>query len=125
MPPAPNVEASPASEWVVGGPRIVSLLPSITEIVCEVGEGDRIVACTHECDAPSSIVVRIEDGSLPVVTRSHIDPTASQGEIDKAEIKRKIHMADVHESENKRLRVILDEAGIDHEIEAPTSTDSE
>ena len=29
MPPAPNVEASPASEWVVGGPRIVSLLPSI------------------------------------------------------------------------------------------------
>lgn len=84
MPPAPNVEASPASEWVVGGPRIVSLLPSITEIVCEVGEGDRIVACTHECDAPSSIVVRIEDGSLPVVTRSHIDPTASQGEIDKA-----------------------------------------
>mgnify|MGYP003313626890 CR=1 FL=1 len=33
MPPAPNVEASPASEGVVGGPRIVSLLPSITEIV--------------------------------------------------------------------------------------------
>lgn len=44
--------------------RIVSLLPSATEIVCAIGLGDELVAVTHECDWPPSVV------GLPVVTRS-------------------------------------------------------
>ena len=44
--------------------RIVSLLPSATEIVCAIGLEDELVAVTHECDWPPSVVGK------PVVTRS-------------------------------------------------------
>ena len=30
--------------------RIVSLLPSLTEICCALGLDDELVAVTHECD---------------------------------------------------------------------------
>lgn len=32
--------------------QIVSLFPSATEIVCELGLGDQLVGVTHECDYP-------------------------------------------------------------------------
>ena len=35
--------------------RIVSLLPSITEIVCALGLQEQLVGITHECDYPRSI----------------------------------------------------------------------
>lgn len=44
--------------------RIASLLPSATEIVCAIGLEDELVAVTHECDWPPSVVGK------PVVTRS-------------------------------------------------------
>jgi iron complex transport system substrate-binding protein len=44
--------------------RIVSLLPSATEIVFALGLGDELVGRTHECDYPS------EAESVPVMTRS-------------------------------------------------------
>ncbi len=44
--------------------RIVSLLPSATEIVCAIGLEDELVAVTHECDWPPSVVGK------PVVTSS-------------------------------------------------------
>lgn len=42
--------------------RIVSLLPSATEIVCAVGAGPELVAVTHECDHPNAV------RGLPTVT---------------------------------------------------------
>lgn len=44
--------------------RIVSLLPSATEIVFALGLGDDLVGVTHECDWPP------EARGLPIVTRS-------------------------------------------------------
>jgi iron complex transport system substrate-binding protein len=43
--------------------RIVSLLPSATEIVCAIGLADELVGITHECDWPPAVVGK------PVVTR--------------------------------------------------------
>ena len=56
--------------------RIVSLLPSATEIICQLGLADELVGVTHECDYPP--VVR----SLPKVTRTLIAADASSREID-------------------------------------------
>ncbi len=35
--------------------RIVSLLPSATEIVCALGLADALVGVSHECDWPPSV----------------------------------------------------------------------
>ena len=47
--------------------RIVSLLPSATEIVCALGLRDELVGVTHECDWPPDVV------GLPVMTRDALD----------------------------------------------------
>ena len=39
-------------------PRIVSLLPSATEIICALGLADLLVAVTHECDYPSVVLAK-------------------------------------------------------------------
>ena len=46
--------------------RIVSLLPSATEIVAALGLGDRLVGRSHECDWPGDVA------ALPVCTLSLI-----------------------------------------------------
>lgn len=56
--------------------RIVSLLPSATEIVCELGLGDQLVGVTHECDYPPFV------RQLPRVTRTLIPHDAASGVID-------------------------------------------
>jgi iron complex transport system substrate-binding protein len=58
--------------------RIVSLLPSATEIVFALGLGDELVGVTHECDWPP------EASQIPAVTRSTHDLAAlSSREIDR------------------------------------------
>jgi iron complex transport system substrate-binding protein len=39
--------------------RIVSLLPSATEILFAIGAGDRVVGVTHECDFPPAARTRV------------------------------------------------------------------
>jgi len=57
--------------------RIVSLLPSATEMICALGLEDQLVGVTHECDYPPSVQ------RLPKVTRTLIPTEASSGEIDR------------------------------------------
>ena len=58
--------------------RIVSLLPSATEIICQIGLGEFIVGVSHECDHPSFVK------DLPSVTKSLIPKDAASEEIDVA-----------------------------------------
>lgn len=59
--------------------RIVSLLPSTTEIVCAVGLEDCLVGITHECDYPPKVRQK------PVLTRSILgNPDLTSAEIDAA-----------------------------------------
>ncbi|MFB6308151.1 MAG: ABC transporter substrate-binding protein [Haloarculaceae archaeon] len=54
--------------------RVVSLLPSATEIVCALGVEP--VGVSHECDHPPAVE------SLPAVNRSRIDADADSGRIN-------------------------------------------
>jgi iron complex transport system substrate-binding protein len=56
--------------------KIVSLLPSTTELVCALGLEKKLVAISHECDFPASIK------SIPRITGSIIPPMLSQKEIN-------------------------------------------
>lgn len=56
--------------------RIVSLLPSATEIVCLLGLESQLVGVTHECDWPPSV------RGKPRVTRSRLPATHSSAQID-------------------------------------------
>jgi iron complex transport system substrate-binding protein len=58
--------------------RIVSLVPSATEMLFALGLGDEITAVTHECDHPAAAL------ELPKVTRDLIGPGLAPGEIDRA-----------------------------------------
>src|SRR5262249_28293730 len=59
--------------------RIVSLLPSATEIVYALNLGEALVGVTHECDYPADARTKA------IVTRSLLDHSqASSAEIDQA-----------------------------------------
>ncbi|MBD0265041.1 MAG: cobalamin-binding protein, partial [Tolypothrix sp. Co-bin9] len=55
--------------------RIVSLIPSGTEILAALGLTDKIVGRSHECDYPPEIKNR------PVCTQARLDSNAPSGEI--------------------------------------------
>jgi iron complex transport system substrate-binding protein len=58
--------------------RIVSLLPSATEIVCALGARDELVGRSHECDYPAGIE------STPELTSARIGPLPTSRAIDAA-----------------------------------------
>lgn len=55
--------------------RIVSLIPSATEIVAALGYGDRLVGRSHECDYPAFVK------DLPICTEPKFDPVGSSAQI--------------------------------------------
>ena len=57
--------------------RIVSLLPSATEIVAALGALDQLVGVSHACDYPPQVA------HLPRLTRTHVDGTAPPDVIDR------------------------------------------
>jgi iron complex transport system substrate-binding protein len=78
--------AHPTTAWAGDGRldrparRIVSLLPSATEIVCALGLEERLVGVTHECDYPPDAVA-----GLPRLTADRLPPEVQRsGEIDAA-----------------------------------------
>ena len=58
--------------------KIVSLLPSSTEIVCKLGFRENLVGVSHECDYPLSVK------DLPILTKPRFSPINSSQEIDKS-----------------------------------------
>jgi iron complex transport system substrate-binding protein len=58
--------------------RIVSLVPSATEILFALGLGDEVVAVTHECDYPPAA------RELPKITRDTLPHDLTAGQIDAA-----------------------------------------
>ncbi|PAW88421.1 MAG: cobalamin-binding protein [Pedosphaera sp. Tous-C6FEB] len=56
--------------------RVVSLLPSATEIVCALGCSGQLIGRSHECDYPAAIT------SLPACTESFLPATGTSREID-------------------------------------------
>jgi iron complex transport system substrate-binding protein len=57
--------------------KIVSLLPSATEIIAALGFHRELVGRSHECDFPAWVK------SLPVLTEPHLKLEGSSGEIDR------------------------------------------
>lgn len=58
--------------------RIISLLPSATEIVFYLGLESHLVGRSHECDYPTSVK------SLPICTSPKFNPDVSSQEIDQS-----------------------------------------
>lgn len=82
--------------------RIASLLPSATEIVCALGLEANLVAVTHECDYPPSVVGK------PVLTASRIShQTMTSAEIDHA-VRQQLYdgHGSIYDLDEKRLHAL-------------------
>jgi iron complex transport system substrate-binding protein len=60
-----------------GGPRVVSLIASGTEIVAGLGMVGHLVGRSHSCDHPPAV------RELPVLTEPKMDPSRASGSIDR------------------------------------------
>ena len=74
--------------------RVVSLLPSSTEIICALGCRDLLVGRSHECDHPPGV------GELPACTAPKFDPDGTSYQVD------------------QRVKAILQEAASVYRVDA-------
>jgi iron complex transport system substrate-binding protein len=92
-------------------PRIVSLLPSATEIVCALGLIDSLVGVTHECDYPSGVE------SKPRLTASRISrQTMNSAEIDHAVRSQLDGHGCIYDLDELRLRSLAPELILTQEL---------
>lgn len=75
--------------------RIVSLIPSSTEIICALGFEEALVGRSHECDYPPTI------SHLPILTAPKFEPDGRSYEI------------------NERVKAILQESLSVYQLDAP------
>jgi iron complex transport system substrate-binding protein len=81
-------------------PRIVSLIPSATEIVAALGFADRMVGRSHECDFPHGVE------ALPPLTRPKLEVEGTSAEVD-ARVKELIERGlAVYQVDAERLRAL-------------------
>jgi iron complex transport system substrate-binding protein len=78
--------------------RIVSLVPSATEMLFALGLGPEVVAVTHECDYPA------EAEELPKVTHDLLPSGLSAAEIDAAVKERTLAGQSIYELDDEALR---------------------
>src|SRR5713226_9251243 len=79
--------------------RIVSFLPSATEMVCALGLADQLAGVTHECDYPPEI------HGKPIVVRSVLPiEMMTQREIDDAVTQRLRNGEGLYQVDEKLLR---------------------
>jgi iron complex transport system substrate-binding protein len=86
---------------MANGPRIVSFLPSATEMACALGLSDQLLGITHECDYPPEI------GGKPVVVRGVLPiESMTEQEIDTAVSERLRDGLSLYQVEEALLRDI-------------------
>ena len=91
--------------------RIVTTLPSATEIVCLLGLEDKLVGITHECDYPATVRAK------PVVMRSVFDATKmTSKEIDDEVISRVTRGQSIYEIDETLLRSLKPDLIITQEL---------
>ena len=78
--------------------RIVSLVPSATEMLFALGLGNDLIAVTHECDYPDAA------RELPRVTRNVLPAGLSSREIDAAVKQRTLAGESIYELDTELLR---------------------
>jgi iron complex transport system substrate-binding protein len=77
--------------------RIVSLVPSATEMLFALGLGPDLIAVTHECDYPPAAL------ELPKVTRDVLPPGLSAAQIDAAVKQRTLAGESIYELDTEML----------------------
>lgn len=80
--------------------RIVSLVPSATEMLFALGLGDEVVAVTHECDYPAAA------RELPRVTRDLLPAGLSSAQINAAVKERTLRGESIYELDDEVLRAL-------------------
>lgn len=80
--------------------RVISLLPSATEIVAAIGGLPRLVGVTHCCDYPAEVASR------PRVTRTAIDADAAPGVVDAQVRELTARAAPLYTLEEERIRAL-------------------
>ncbi|MGB6163319.1 MAG: cobalamin-binding protein [Pseudonocardiaceae bacterium] len=92
-------------------PRIVSLLPSATEIVCALGLADSLVGVTHECDYPSGV-----DRKLQLTASRISNQSMSSAEIDHAVRSQLDGHGCIYDLDEVRLRALAPDVILTQEL---------